>query len=123
MAERGMPWIRVDVDFEDHPKFGDLSDRLRDPLAALYVVRLWRFAGKHFPDGSLITSMRRIEEGLRWRKKSGDLVAALLDCRFIDEVDGGYSVHGWEEHNGGAFAKMKYDRRIAQEKRERSKQT
>lgn len=121
MAERGMSWIRVDTDFEDHPKVGDLCDRLNNLEAGMFPVRVWAFAGRQFPeDGLLRTSVRRIEEACRWRKKEGVLVEALIACGFLERTKDGFQVHGWDEHNGAIFAKMKNDRRHSSDRRKRA---
>ena len=106
----GMPWIRVDVTAEDHPKCRDLAELLDDPNSYVYVDRLWRFTGQWYPTGALPIGARRLEEALRWRGKAGRLVGMLVQTRLLDGSEGAYSVHGWSDFNGGAHKKITSDR-------------
>lgn len=114
---RSLPWFRVDVDLVDHPKVDALCDRLGDPLAGWYVIRLWAWTMRYAARGRLAPGARlSVERACGWRGESGALWAALLDTGWIEPADAdGHLVHDWAEHNGAAVAKAEKD---AERKRE-----
>ena len=62
---------------------------------------LWRFAGKHAPSGAVGThSDEEIAISLEWTGEAGELIAALVRCRLLDEAPPPERllVHDWPEH-------------------------
>lgn len=62
---------------------------------------LWRFAAKHAPSGEIGRhDDEEIGAALEWPGETAPLLAALVRCRLIDEVDGParYIVHDWPDH-------------------------
>lgn len=111
-------YLEVDEGFFAHPKTLNLCARLEDPAAALYVLRLWRWACRSAPSGQLgKISAWSIERVVEYERRDGACFAALVDSGFLDlSDDGTYSIHDWMRHTGAAIERM--DAR-AQEMRER----
>lgn len=62
---------------------------------------LWRFASKHAPSGAVGThSDEEIAISLEWTGEAGELIAALVRCRLLDEAPPPERllVHDWPEH-------------------------
>lgn len=111
--------IRLSVDFFDHPKTMKLL-RSMGMDALICLQRLWCFAGKYRPDGTL-SDMEEIdiEFAARWTGEHGEFVSGMVKLKWIDCADGVYILHDWHDHNGFAVhAKEREDQaRKAAEKR------
>lgn len=85
-----------------HPKLDELKERLgvRRPTAVGYLEMLFHFAAQYTPRGNIGKySDRRIEAALEWSGKAGALVAALLECNWIEEhPEHRLIIHDWAEH-------------------------
>lgn len=113
-----LPWIRVDVEFVDHPKVFQLEELTGDRHAGWYVVRLWSWMARYSPDGSLKTVLRpSLERSLGWSGKPGELLAALLQVGLLEEVGEMLVVHDWDEQQGAIAEKARKDRERAKERR------
>lgn len=94
-----MPTLNLDLDFPEHPKTRRLVGLL-GPIAEIYPIRLWCYAGKYFAaDGNLFEhSDDELESILRWPGDRGLLVDALVKVGFLIKNPDGYSINDWEEH-------------------------
>lgn len=108
---RSLPWFRVDNDSVDHPKVDALADRLNEPLALAYVIRLWAWTMRYAARGKLARGARAsVERACGWRGAPGALWDALVETGWIDiDPDGTAEVHDWDEHQGAAVAKAEKD--------------
>jgi hypothetical protein len=129
---RSLPWFRVDNDMVDHPKVDALADRLKDPNALAYVVRLWAWTMRYAARGRLaggagtaragsVDGARlSVERACAWRGPAGELWSALVDTGWIDVApDGSAEVHDWDEHQGAAVAKAEKDANRKRDDRKR----
>jgi len=114
MAKRkGLPWVMVSAELEEHPKANALVRRLHQPFAVLYVVRTWTHFGRWHEDGWVADTedaVKNLEATAKWKGKPGELVAALVAVGFLDRADGRISVHGWAEWSGQYALKKAADR-------------
>lgn len=94
--------FRVKDDFLDHPKTKKLV-RLLGDRAVLCLLRLWGHATRNKWTGEL-TNMDTddIEIASNWDDERGLFVQTLLKVGFLDEGQGFYILHDWEDHNGYA---------------------
>jgi hypothetical protein len=93
--------LNLDVHFFEHPKTRRLVGLLGRG-AELLPLKLWTYVAKVRADtGELYDhSTQEIESIVEWWGKSGDAVAALIKCSFIEQCDSGFRVHDWLEHQG-----------------------
>ncbi len=101
-----LPWIQVYSNLTDHPKIYALVDRMklrRNSEAVGIVVSLWLWAAKNAPDGDLSGFPERaIADAVGYSYSyAGKLCKALVECRWLDEKEGGgYQIHDWEAYAG-----------------------
>ena len=101
-----LPWIQVYSNLADHPKIYALVDRMklrRNSEAVGIVVSLWLWAAKNAPDGDLSGFPERaIADAVGYPSSyAGKLCELLLECRWLDEKEGGgYQIHDWEAYAG-----------------------
>lgn len=90
--------IRLSLGFFHHPKTLKLQKRAGIE-AVVGLLRLWLWAAEQRSSGTL-TDMdaEDIELAAEWKGDEGQLFKTLIECRWIDEKDGVYSLHGWNEH-------------------------
>lgn len=96
-----MAWIELHDNLPDHPKVIDLAEALNLDKDAIVgkLIRLWVWALNSREDGFLRTKDEpTIADIMRFRGKPKTLVKALLEARFLDPADGGYMIHGWDDH-------------------------
>ena len=94
--------IRLSLSFFDHPKTRKLQKRCGIE-AVICLQKLWLWAADQRPNGALSgLDAEDIELAADWHGEDGAFVQTLLDCRWLDEEDGVYVLHGWEEHQGYA---------------------
>lgn len=118
---RSLPWFRVDNDSVDHPKVDALAEKLDEPLALAYVIRLWAWTMRYAARGRLAPGARlSVERACGWRGQPGALWSALVETGWIDlHADGSAEVHDWDEHQGAAVAKAEKDANRKRENRKR----
>lgn len=124
-----MPWFRVDVSFVDHPKTHALEAELAREMkktdmlergladrAGWYLMRLWAYTMRFFPDGVVARADRAdgaetaLERACEWRGEPGVLFRALLKTGWLDLYEGGgIVVHDWADYQGAAVAKAGKD--------------
>jgi hypothetical protein len=94
-----MPWIRVFTDFDDNPKTIRLKQLLKNHLADAYPQRLWRWALKHAPGGTLAhVSVECIAKGCGVQRRPRQFVEALIEAGFIDRDT--MQIHDWNDGSG-----------------------
>lgn len=95
--------FRVAVSFPHHPKTKKLIRQLG--YESVYsLINLWSFVAMNKPNGVLNNmDIDDIEIASDWNGECSKFVLALLEHKFIDEINGVYSVHDWKDHNGYAF--------------------
>lgn len=100
--------IRLSLEFFDHPKVGKLEKRLG--LEGVFcLLKLWAWTAKNRSGGKLAgLDEEDVEFAARWNGEDGKLVATLLDLRLLEEQDGVFFIHDWEEHQ--AYASKSDDR-------------
>lgn len=97
-------WIELHDNLPDHPKVVKLSKLLnmdRD-LARAKLERLWLWALNNRLNGVLSDDdVLLLEDIMRLKgKQSETMVDALVQCNLLDPVEGGYSIHDWDDHAG-----------------------
>ena len=115
----GLPWIELDVDMPLHPKCVRLGRRLKNPLAWAHVVQLWTHCAKFNVKGVFEgpDAEHDLASAAGWDKEPPVFVKALVDCRFLDSISGGYVVHDWEERAAPHLAKRLKDAERQRERR------
>lgn len=95
----------VDRGYLDHWKTHMLRQLTGLPNAAELPLRLWEYCEWKRDDH--IAGSEAVVGGIcRATIDPKALVRALLDCRFLDKVRGGYTVHGWRERNASWLRKI-----------------
>ncbi len=102
-----VPRIQVYSNLTAHPKIYNLAEELNLPrskvagnaAAAGMMVGLWSWAAVNAPDGDLTgCPARALADASGWRGKPEVLFDALISCGWIDEINGRYFLHDWEEY-------------------------
>lgn len=90
--------IRLAVSFRGHRKRKRLR-LLLGPGSTDYLLDLWIATAMNHPDG-ILTGMDETDLALEagWEGEPQAFVAALLECRLLDETEHGYALHDWAEH-------------------------
>jgi hypothetical protein len=90
--------VIVKPDFLDHYKTRKLCNLLRDPAAALYLIRLWSFCEmrktSRFP-----TNDENIKAMCNYKGRAKTLVKKLEESGFLHKQEKCYLVHEWDEYN------------------------
>jgi hypothetical protein len=97
-----MAALNLDLAFFQHPKTVRLVGRLGKGAEVL-LIRLWCHCGVHHSgDGKLSGySPSEIETTVGWWGKPGEMVAAMIGLRWLEQdSDGDMRVHDWVEHQG-----------------------
>jgi hypothetical protein len=123
-------YLEIDEGFDSHPKTVRLCRVLGDVNAGQYLIRLWAWACRSAPDGDLSGMQAEDVEAIaRYKPADGKLFAALCDRwspkfgPWID-VDGdcqSVKLHGWQERQGAAIARMTKHAEYMRSKREQRK--
>lgn len=94
----------VEPDILNHPKFINLKKRLKD-RAMEVLVRLWAHCQQNKRGGFWKGADRLyVEIVITGRSMDGKLFAALAECGWVNERDGGIEVHDWNFHNASLVA-------------------
>lgn len=96
--------IRLAISFKGHRKRAKLERLLGDPRALNYLIDLWLTVALDRPEGILIGwDVEDIASAAGYFKKNSQkLVDALIGSGWLDQKDGIYILHDWEEHQGWA---------------------
>lgn len=109
-----MAWIESHQELGRHPKTKRLARLLgvSIPAAVGHLHFLWWWALDFAPDGVLEKYDKYdIAEAMAWDDDEDKLVAALLDCGYIDETeDHGLIIHDWGEYAGKLLERRAKDR-------------
>lgn len=90
---------RINVGLPSHPKTKKLIKR-GGQAAGWNLICLFLWVSQNKPDGDLSgMSDEDIEIAAGWEGEDGGLVKLLSEVRFLDGVQGAYTVHDWEQHN------------------------
>jgi len=94
--------IRISVSFKNHRKRLRLRQIL-GPGSTDYLLDLWISTAMNHPDGNL-TGMDRLDIALEagWLGDVDQFVEALINCKLLDDQDGVYRLHDWEDHQAYA---------------------
>lgn len=91
--------IRVQISFSRHVKRRKLQSRLKAD-GVLALLDLWLYAGENHPDGTLEgMTDEDIALAVNWKGKPETLTKTLVDIGFMENVEGVYILHDWEDHN------------------------
>ena len=89
--------MRLDLNFVDHRKVKRLI-RMVGYEAFYRLLRLFSIAGRIYQNGYLKgCDGDDIEALSEWSGDPSVFTSALVTIGFIDEVDGGYQIHDWEQ--------------------------
>lgn len=119
-----MAWIELHDTLPDHDKVLQVADELKidKDLVVGKLVRLWTWAINNREDGRFKSrDADTIAEVMRYKGKAQRLLAALINARLIDEVDGGYVIHDWDERVGMLMSKREASRTQARERKRRQR--
>src|SRR5690242_10287657 len=97
-----MAYVVVPTDFFERDKrMRKLMVRFGGRSASL-PIRLWCLAAHESPrDGRLAEhSAETLEMALGWTGRSGELEQALIEAGFLERMEEGYLVLGWEQDQG-----------------------
>lgn len=96
-----MPYLNLDLDYFSHPKTRRLAGLIGRNSEVL-PLRLWCYCGKHHcVDGRLSGyGPQEVESIVGWWGKSGAMVESMLKVGLLRELDDGYEVVDFVEHNG-----------------------
>lgn len=99
-----MPSLNLDLTYFSHPKTRRLVGLLGKGSEVL-PIQLWCYCGMHHAESGRLAgySAQEIEAICAWWGKGSEMVAAMLKVGFIEPLEGaegGYQVHGWQEHAG-----------------------
>ena len=100
-----MPFLNLDLDYEDHPKTRRLVGLLGKG-AEMIPIRLWAYCGKYHCETGELTAQtpQEIESIVKWWGPSGKAVEAMIGTGFLDKKKRGYAVHDWKETQGHIHA-------------------
>lgn len=110
-------YLEIDEGFLGHRKTVRLCTVMRDANAFAYLLRLWTWACRSSPEGSLDgLDGPTIESICGYRRLDGKLYDALVSIRWIDTREGDLpaTIHNWSKRTGGAIERM--EERAAEKK-------
>ena len=87
--------IRVKITFLNNIKVEKLIAKWGRGAGHALVV-LWLYAATNNPDGVFNLSKEDMAMIVKW---DNDFIDSLVDLNFLEEIEGGYMIHEWEEHN------------------------
>lgn len=120
-----MAWIELHDNLPDHPKTIASSAALKLDKDAMVgkLSRLWTWAANEREDGFVSdTEIQTVAEIMRWTKRPQLLMDGLCTipprgtAGFLERVDGGYMIHGWDERIGMLKAKREETRARTRER-------
>lgn len=106
-------YLEIDEGYFEHTKTLRLCAALKDHHAAIYPIRLWKWACRSATDGNLgRVDAFVVEKVVGYEKMDGKCFAALCSPAaehrsFLDvNEDGTVSIHGWSDFTGAAVKRM-----------------
>jgi hypothetical protein len=116
--------FRLSVGFIGHPKTVKLRRRIGAD-GVLSLIALYGFTAQNKPDGRLAgMSEEDIAIAAGWSDDPVIFISGLMECRFLDDVDGAFVIHDWAMHNGwaaNAQARSEQSRSAAEQRWERKR--
>jgi hypothetical protein len=89
--------LRINADVFSHTKIKKLKRRL-GAEGVIALLCLWSWVAKHKPDGDLSgLDEDDLMLAADWEGQE-NIVQILVDLRLVDEIDGGFAIHDWAEH-------------------------
>lgn len=116
-----MAYIPSHQTLRNHPKLKRLARRLdiAEVVAIGHLHLFWWWGLDYASGGSLAgKDALDIALGSGWERDETTFLDALIECGFIDAVDGGMVIHDWEEY-GGKY-QDKRDRDADRKRKERA---
>lgn len=90
--------IRIATSFKNHRKRNRLK-RILGPGATDYLLDLWITVAEQRPMGVLEDwDEFDIADAAGWTGNAQEFVNALLEVKWLDKLNGWYSIHRWKEH-------------------------
>lgn len=93
--------FRVKCGFFNHPKTKKLK-RAHGAEGVISFLRVWEYAAQNRHGVDKVYSAEEIELAVDWEGEVGKFAETLAAYGFLDEVEDGYVLHDWGEHNGYA---------------------
>lgn len=91
--------IRLSVSFFEHKKTIKLQRRLGDS-GIIALQKLWIYTAINKPTGILDGyDVEDIAIAAKWAGDADDFVQTLIDLKWIDKIEDGFSIHDWQIHN------------------------
>ncbi|OAB27840.1 hypothetical protein PMSD_23005 [Paenibacillus macquariensis subsp. defensor] len=107
-----MAWLESHQGLARHIKTKRLSRKLSVTVPAVigHLHLLWWWAMDNVPDGCLsLLEPEDIAEEMMWPGDANDLITALLEVGFIDEIGNKLFIHDWHDYLGKLIDKRKTD--------------
>ena len=105
--------IRLSLEFFDHPKTKKLKKRL-GLEGVMALIKLWAWTAGNRPGGVLTgLDAEAVELAADWDGEEGAFVATLLNLSLLDDSDGTFAIHDWEDHQAYASKSEERSRRGA----------
>lgn len=100
-------WTRVDTGLRDHRKIRRLARQLEIEQAHALglVVNFWLFSLNNWAKGYVDQDPDEIAHACVWSGDSSDLVDALFDAGFLENSNGQWLIHDWDNY-GGKYIKQ-----------------
>lgn len=91
--------IRLQVTFPSHPKIIKLKKTL-GAEAVLCLINLWIWTAMNKPDG-ILSDMDSGDIAIisQWPEDVDEYTNTLVKFRLLDAIDGGFTVHDWQNNN------------------------
>lgn len=93
----------VDPDFLDHWRTGMVVDALGDPMAPMYILRLWSHCQERKAD-TFVMPTRGLKSQCKFPGDAEAFEAALIEAGFIERNGDSIYVCGWSEKNSSLLA-------------------
>lgn len=93
----------VDPDFLDHWRTGMVADAIGDPMAALYILRLWAHCQERKSD-TFVMPPAGLKAQCKCPADAATFEAALIEAGFLARDGGSITVLGWAEKNASLIA-------------------
>lgn len=119
-----MAWIELHDTLPDHTKVLDLSAALKIDKDAVVgkLIRLWVWALNNREDGLIRTrDVPTVGDVMRIKGKAEKVIVAMVKVRLLDPVEGGYMIHGWDEHVHRLMEARERNRAQARERKRRQR--
>ncbi|CDN44010.1 Primosome, DnaD subunit [Paenibacillus sp. P22] len=104
-----MAWIESHQVLGGHPKTRKLARLLgvEVPTALGHLHLMWYWVFDYAKDGDLSQiEDEDIADGALWTGDPQKFMRAMIDSKWIDELEGGRVVHDWNSHGGRLIQKM-----------------